>query len=79
MDVQDVGINAMLLHMCFEMISVVHMRSGISTSFLKPDFPSSDVQPTDRTHFQVHVTPVTTRSRVAVALRLLVILFDGVG
>ncbi len=39
MDVQDVGINAMLLHMCFEMISVVHMRSGISTSFLKPDFP----------------------------------------
>ncbi|CAL8467108.1 g6644 [Coccomyxa elongata] len=34
--------------------------SGISTSFLKPDFPSSDVQPTDRTHFQVTWTTGAT-------------------
>lgn len=55
-DMQDVGFSAMLLHMCLRLF-VVHMRSGISTSFPMPNFPPTEVQPTDKTHFQVIVTP----------------------
>ena len=73
---EGLGISALLMHMCLRW-SVVHVRSGISTNFPEPNFPPTDVQPTDSTHFQVLVTHANTR--LAAALGFLIVLSEGVG
>lgn len=41
----------------------ISTAASISTSFRQPDFPPTEVQPTDVTHFQVHPLGALTRKQ----------------